>query len=123
MQRLHRRCLFVGFVVSLTGALLTRADDAPATRPSAPAAQPATEPLAAPAGKATTQAAQGAQPAHVGPATAPSSATQPTTRPAKITLNFKDAPLDAVLDYLSDAAGFEVIREGPVDGRVNLGRC
>ena len=45
------------------------------------------------------------------PSTAPSTqaATRPaTTRAAKITLNFKDAPLDNVLDYLSDAAGFVV---------------
>ena len=45
----------------------------------------------------------------------------PGTRPAdKLTMNFKDAPLDSVLDYFSKAAGFEIIKEGPVDKRVNL---
>ncbi len=66
------------------------------------------------------------------PATAPASA--PTTgdsavsvmRPAvtnpttQISLNFKDAPVDAVLEHLSDVAGFIVVKEAPVDGRVTV---
>jgi len=36
-------------------------------------------------------------------------------------MNFKDAPLDAVLDYLSQFGGFVVVREGPpVTGVVNV---
>jgi general secretion pathway protein D len=58
-----------------------------ATRPAAPATQPA-----------TTQSANG----------------------ARLSLNFKDAPLDTVLDYLSQQAGFAVIKDGPVDGRVTI---
>ena len=47
--------------------------------------------------------------------------TQPVeTQPLAIRLNFKDASLDAVLQYLSDVAGFVVIRDVPVDGRVTL---
>src|SRR5580692_3114039 len=45
----------------------------------------------------------------------------PTTQPAKLlTFNFKDASIDAVLDYLSDAAGFFVIKVQPVTGRVTM---
>jgi general secretion pathway protein D len=59
------------------------------------------------------------------PATAPASrpaGTQPATGPstAKATLNFKDAPLDTVLDFLSQSFGFVIIKDGPVDGRVTI---
>ena len=48
-------------------------------------------------------------------------ATRPATGPSdRFTLNFKDAPLDSVLDYFSAIGGFSVIKEGPVDGRVTL---
>ena len=47
-------------------------------------------------------------------------ASQPTTLPSKISLNFKDASLDTVLDYLSQAIGFVIIKEGQVDGRVTV---
>ena len=56
-----------------------------------------------------------------GPTTGPS--TSPTSHPAReISLNFKDTPLDAVLDYLSEAAGFAVIKEQPIppDTRVTV---
>src|SRR3569833_2779165 len=52
------------------------------------------------------------------PATRP--ATRATTQPARISLNFKDTPLDTVLDSLSQTAGFEVIKDGAVDTRVTL---
>jgi len=47
-------------------------------------------------------------------------ATGPSTMPVKISLNFKDAPLDTVLNYLSEQAGFVIIKDGPVDGRVTI---
>ncbi len=37
-----------------------------------------------------------------------------------IRLNFRDAPLDAVLDYLSEAAGFIIVREASIEGRVTV---
>ncbi len=37
-----------------------------------------------------------------------------------IRLNFRDAPLDAVLDYLSEAAGFIIVREASIEGRVSV---
>jgi general secretion pathway protein D len=40
---------------------------------------------------------------------------QPTNAPAtRISLNFRDASLDTVLDYLSEQAGFEVVKVTPV---------
>ncbi len=54
----------------------------------------------------------------------PSVQTRPATAPASpagnISLNFKDAPLESVLDHLSEAAGFVIIKEGPIDARVTV---
>lgn len=58
------------------------------------------------------------QPDTTQPATRP--ASQPTTGPLKISLNFKDVPLDAVLNFLSQTLGFEILKDGPVEGRVTL---
>jgi type II secretion system protein D len=78
------------------------------------------------AGLATAQATRPAVP---GPATRAAAvsvrpvpgSTRPATNPSdKFTLNFKDAPLESVLDYFSAIGGFSVIKEGPVDGRVTL---
>jgi len=56
-----------------------------------------------------------------GDATAPSRADiHPATTPATFTLNFKDAPLDAVLSYFSQTIGFEILKDGPVDARVTM---
>ena len=46
--------------------------------------------------------------------------TRPSTLPASLTLNFKDTPIDTVLDFLSRTLGFEVIKDGPLDARVNI---
>ena len=37
-----------------------------------------------------------------------------------ILLNFKDASLDAVLEYLAEVAGFNVVRETAVEGRITI---
>ncbi|HEX8911136.1 MAG TPA: secretin N-terminal domain-containing protein, partial [Humisphaera sp.] len=37
-----------------------------------------------------------------------------------ISLDFRNAPLDAVLEHLSEAAGFAVVKDGAVDGRVTV---
>src|SRR5687767_1241250 len=56
-------------------------------------------------------------------------ATRPATQPANgqiiradggIILNFKDASIDAVLEQLSDVAGFVVVKETKPEGRVTL---
>ena len=51
--------------------------------------------------------------------TAPA-ATGPATRPEKLTFDFKDAPTDTVLDFLARSAGFIVLKDTPVDGRVTV---
>ena len=57
--------------------------------------------------------------ADAAPASRPAS-TRPTSMPSSLTLNFKDTPLDTVLDYLSRTLGFEVVKDGPIDARVNI---
>jgi general secretion pathway protein D len=63
------------------------------------------------------------------PTTSDAADVQPSTRPTtsrpattQITLRFKDAPLDAVLQQLSEQAGFVVVKTGmtSLDGRVTM---
>lgn len=106
-RRIARSTRVLSVLTMAAAGALLNAQTAPSTHPST---QPATAPAAT-------------QPGAVNPATA-----QPvtvlgstTTQPAKkIVLEFKDAPIDAVLDYLSEVAGFIVSKEGPVDGKVNI---
>lgn len=66
---------------------------------------------------ATTQPANGAA-AVAAPTSQPAGPWGPTTR---VTLNFKDASVDSVLDYLSSHAGFIIIKStSTIGGRVNL---
>src|SRR5947207_13776777 len=74
--------------------------------------------------------------ANLHPASAQQPATQPAPRPATqpaangqqgvikadggIILNFKDASIDAVLEQLSDVAGFIVVKETKPEGKVTL---
>ncbi len=48
--------------------------------------------------------------------------TQPsgTNNPDELRLNFRNAPLDMVLNYLSDAAGFTIVLETRVNGNVSV---
>jgi general secretion pathway protein D len=51
----------------------------------------------------------------------PPPATQPATQPvAHVRLNFKDTPIDAILEHLSQEAGFVIVKDAPVDGRVTV---
>ncbi|HEV2434663.1 MAG TPA: secretin N-terminal domain-containing protein [Verrucomicrobiae bacterium] len=86
---------------------------------SSAAPPPATAP---PAAAATTAAPA---PAAVGTASVPATAapTLPTASTANtngLRLNFRGAPLDSVLEYLSDAAGFIIVLDTQVHGRVDL---
>jgi general secretion pathway protein D len=47
-------------------------------------------------------------------------ATGPTTLATRISINFKDAPLDTVIEFLSQSAGFAIVKEGPLEGRVTI---
>ncbi len=93
-------------------------DSSPSTTAPAPATQPATQPLAAD-DTATTRPAPAPQPTYV---LTNVNTSQPTTGPGKamLSLNFKDASIDAVLDHLSEVAGFIVVKEVPVTGRVTV---
>ncbi len=90
---------------------------APATT-SAPAAGPTTRPASAPAAAPTTR-----------PAAAPTTAPAPegpvfldgTTLPnGQLLLNFQNAPLRSVLEYLSKATGLIVVGEPVLEGRVTV---
>ncbi|MDY7010195.1 MAG: type II secretion system secretin GspD [Planctomycetota bacterium] len=51
----------------------------------------------------------------------PEQTTRPaTTQDASLRLNFKDASVHAVLEYLSEAAGLVILEEARVDGRVTV---
>ncbi|MEI8196431.1 MAG: type II secretion system secretin GspD, partial [Phycisphaerae bacterium] len=92
----------------------------------APAA--ATEPATQPAVATTEAATQPTTQAATAPATMPT--TLPgngagmggiTTRPgAKLSVNFKDARLDYVLDQLSQVAGYVIVPETTIEGRVTV---
>jgi general secretion pathway protein D len=43
-----------------------------------------------------------------------------TNNPDELRLNFRNAPLDMVLNYLSDAAGFIIVLDTPVNGNVSV---
>jgi general secretion pathway protein D len=59
------------------------------------------------------------------PAAETKPATPKVTEPvpaagAELRLNFRNAPLDLVLDYLSEAAGFTIVLETPVKGSIDV---
>jgi general secretion pathway protein D len=83
------------------------AQPAPAPQPSPPrpaAAAPATRPPAtSPAAGATT----------------PGTAARPTNTNG-LRFNFRGAPLETVLNYMSEAAGFIIVLESPVRGTIDM---
>ena len=97
----------------------TAAATGPAT--TAPATETAsTEPASEPATQATTEAT-------TQPTTEPTTrvaTTLPTPQPvdpnAPITMNFKDASLRTVLDYLSESAGLVIIGDPKIEGRISI---
>lgn len=89
----------------------------PATGPatSEPATEQATLPTSEPAatGPATSQAA-------TEPTSWPATRPVPTRPGAPLSMDFKDASLRTVLEYLSSAAGYMIIEVAKVDGRVTV---
>src|SRR5579862_9368944 len=79
--------------------------------PSAKAASPLS--TAAPAPAATTPATGLTTEASAVPAAS-------AAHPDALLLHFRGAPLESVLDYLSDAAGFIIVLDTQVHGRVDL---
>jgi general secretion pathway protein D len=56
-------------------------------------------------------------------AAAPAAISKPTataSNPDEIRLNFRNAPLELVLEYLSEAAGFIIVLDTPAKGTVNI---
>lgn len=109
-------------------ALAAAASPSPSPQPSATAAPAAATPVPLP----SASAAAPYDPASATPApflpslpagsSLPSVPTAATPPPAagEIRLNFQNASLADVLSYLSSAAGFIILQEGPVSGTVNV---
>jgi len=77
------------------------------------------------AGLALAAAAAHAQNAPAAAEPAQSPATEAAERPARDTtgglrFNFRGAPLETVLNYLSEAAGFVIVLETPVRGNIDM---
>ena len=45
---------------------------------------------------------------------------EPPVPATELRLNFQAAPVDTVLDYLSRAAGFVIVRDGPIEGTIDI---
>ena len=61
------------------------------------------------------------QPATTQPTTRPTTQGSAVSRPAtQISMQFREAPVDAVLEHLSAVAGFVVVKEGSIEGRVTV---
>jgi general secretion pathway protein D len=97
--------VWLGFAMLATS--LWAQDAAPAVAPAIPAAAP-TGPSAAPTAPA-------ADPATVVPPAPPARASNGGLR-----FNFRGAPLETVLNYMSDAAGYVIVLETPVRGTVDM---
>jgi len=128
--------LLAAAVASVHPTLLL-SQNGPTTQPAAPAstvpatglAQPATTQVSATAPSATqvstivpaTTQASTTQVATTAPATQVAE-TQPALDhpPGMIRLNFRDTPLDTILERLSQDAGFSVIKDVPIDVRVSV---
>ena len=92
---------------------------APAMPGETPAVPP---PPATPPGETPPAQPGEAAPAKPGEAPAPTTPPAPPRKPLEgpILLNFKDASVRAVLEYLSEAAGLVVVEEAIVDGRITV---
>ncbi|HTQ50239.1 MAG TPA: secretin N-terminal domain-containing protein [Candidatus Acidoferrales bacterium] len=104
--------IFLWAAVLTAGALNTHAQsgaaaEGNATKPRAAVAVPAST-------TATTMPIAGPAPE------APEAATANATNATGLRLHFRGAPLESVLDYLSDAAGFIIVLDTQVHGSVDL---
>ncbi len=93
------------------------------TTHSAPAQGQSEAPSTAPASQAqpTTEPVKDLEPpATPAPAEATPADVSTTNAPAELKMNFRGAPLNLVLDYLSDAAGFIINKETDVRGTVDV---
>jgi len=112
-----------------TAAPPTETPSAPPRTDAPPAPTPGTTPTETPPDQAppTVPPSTAVPPGPTPPATTTPEQTLPPTPPTPkkplegpIVLNFKDASLRAVLEYLSEAAGLVVVQEGTLEGRVTV---
>jgi general secretion pathway protein D len=142
--RRSRTRIAAALVLSLaTAPVIAQVTPVPATQPAntAPAAAAAPDPndpnltieqrmrlraQMAQSGQSGQQSAPAAQAAQATSTTQPTprngnATTHVTTQPSgTLTLNFKDASIESILDELSAAAGFIVVKEVKPEGRVTL---
>src|SRR4051794_28780648 len=99
MRRLGRSLFALGSAAALAlSAITVRAQTQPSTTDgAAPATQPVTPTVTITA------------PPTIGTVEIRIPASRSTTAPTKFRFNFKDAPIDTVLNYISAQAGFTVI--------------
>jgi len=129
MKQPIRRALALGLLLPLV-ALAQSDTPSPSAPPVAaptvvealpPGSAPAV-PTPAPVVKTVKPQADSALPPEVRPAEPIPALAQPTKVSTKgeIRLNFQNASLPDVLNYLSEAAGFIIVQETPVSGTVNV---
>jgi general secretion pathway protein D len=119
-------------LATLTTGFWLRAADAPGTAPDTTNAPAATNVLAvaSPPGLAPAPADTNAPPATLASTNTPAGAPPDSggtnapesgvTSDGKIYFNMRNAPLDLVLNYMSDAAGFVINLQTEVKGRVDM---
>lgn len=117
MKQIHSLIIAFGFATIVATHAQTNAVPTPPQPPSAPA--PAAPPDAPPPPAAVKPEIAPAQPAEVAPthAVVP---FDPANPDALLHMNFRGAPLDMVLSYLSEAAGFIINLEATPRGRVDV---
>jgi general secretion pathway protein D len=102
---------------------MPKAEAPPTATPSEPIPSPEEAPAAAPPQEETPSVptATGTTSENASPASIPVAAPAPK-KPLEgpLLLNFKDASLRAVLEYLSAAAGLVIVEEASVEGRVTV---
>lgn len=88
----------------------------------APAAAPAAGlvPGSAPAAPTTAEPVPAPGPTPPGTELAPEPAPDVVPLTGELRLNFQGAPIDTVLDYLSRAGGFVIVRDTPVAGTIDI---
>lgn len=105
-------------VSSATGAEPPEPASPPATNSVSLVAEPAP---ALPAAEDTPSAPETPpRPTEPAPVAEAAAATAPSDNPDELRLNFRGAPLEMVLNYLSEAAGFIIVLETTPRGRVDV---
>lgn len=110
--------LSAGVAGGLFAGMVALADDAPVTnKPAAPAAAAKTPPAPAAVPAPETPPAPDDQAASV---TDTNVVVDPATGELKLRMQFQNAPLKTVLDYMSQAAGYIIVPETDISGKVTV---